>query len=109
MRLIVLQFVFIALIIILLPTMISNVRAQGSTEPDASYYNMILIAIAMVVAIPSIAAAYVLKTAVSSAIAALTERQSIGGLALIFVAMGEAIAIYGLIVGMMLMQYLPSV
>ena len=106
-RLIALQFVLAALAIILIFSLMPLVRAQGIRD-DPAYVNMVVIGVILSLSIPVIAAAYVLKTAVAAAISALTERESTFSKALAFVAFGETLAIYGLIVAIMLMQQLPT-
>ncbi|MHA1999306.1 MAG: ATP synthase subunit C [Promethearchaeota archaeon] len=108
LKLVAMQFVIILFVIVAFPPMVSAISPKQAVQPDPSFYNTVVLSIALSVSIPCFGAAYALKSAISSAISALTERPSIGGMALIFVALAEAIAIYGLIIAIMLMQYLPA-
>jgi V/A-type H+-transporting ATPase subunit K len=107
-RLIALQFVFALLIIIACPSLISLVGAQApTTAQDPAYSSMLVLGVTLSVSVPALAAGYVLKTTGTAAVSALTERESTFGKALVLVALGEALAIYGLIIAIMLMQKLP--
>ena len=55
-----------------------------------------------------IAAGWVIRTVGTAAISALTEREEAFGKLVVIVALGEAIAIYGLIVGLLLVFKIPS-
>ena len=112
-RLIALQFVLAAIVMVSLSYMMPLVSAQGQLPlnpvmQDAGFLDMLVLGVALSISIPTIGAAYVLKTAAAAAISALTERESTFSKAIVFVAFGETLAIYGLIVAILLMQYLAK-
>ncbi|MHA1792185.1 MAG: ATP synthase subunit C [Promethearchaeota archaeon] len=105
-KLVLLQLVFIVLIISVCLPIITSVKAQETTPTDPIVSAMVALAIGLSVSGPAIGAGIALKNATTAAISAITEKPSTAGLALIFVAMGEALAIYGLIIAILLMQHL---
>ena len=92
-----------------MPSLLQLVRAQPAVYEDPVSIGWIVIGVSISICVPTVAAAYVLKTTGTAAVSALTERESTFGKALVFVALGEALAIYGLIIAIMLMNYLPAV
>jgi V/A-type H+-transporting ATPase subunit K len=70
----------------------------GSQEP-AKY-----IAIALAIGIPSVAAGLAIYGATTAGAAAMAERPEMATWVLIFAALGEGLAIYGLIVAIMLIS-----
>ena len=112
-RLIALQFVLAAIVLASLSFMTPLVSAQGQLPlnpamQDVGFLSMLVVGVILSISIPTIGAAYVLKTAAAAAISALTERESTFSKAIVFVAFGETLAIYGLIVAILLMQYLAK-
>ena len=112
-RLIALQFVLAAIVLLSLSYMMPFVSAQSGLPlnpvmQDPSFLGMLVLGVALSITIPTVGAAYVLKTAAAAAISALTERESTFSKAIVFVAFGETLAIYGLIVAILLMQYLAK-
>ena len=100
----------------LIGTMLRPALAQGTAaeKPTAtttdqgsnSFKGTIAIAIGILVAGGSLAAAYAVASVGSAAIGAVTEKPEMMGRALIFVALAEGIAIYGLLMAFLLMGYL---
>ena len=72
-------------------------------NPDTPY---IVLAAAFAVGIACLGAAYAVGRVGAAAMGAASERPEIMGRALIFVGLAEGIAIYGLIVGIMLIRLL---
>lgn len=108
-RLLALQAVIVMLLVLTVPSLVTNVRAQANpASTDPVYLGMVVLAISISVSVPSIAAGLALKSGITAAVSAITERESTFGKALILVALGEALAIYGLIVALMLMSQLPA-
>ena len=70
------------------------------------YKGTIVICIGILVGAGSIAAAYAVAKVGSAALGAVTERPEMMGRALIFVALAEGIAIYGLLMAILLMGQL---
>lgn len=62
------------------------------------------VAIAIVVGLSCMAAGYAVGRVGSAAIGAVSERPELFGRSLVFVGLAEGIAIYGLIIGIMLMR-----
>ncbi len=106
-RLFLLQIVLILIVVASLP-FLAPVRAQSPASDDPMFLSFVVLAITLSISIPTAAAGHVLKSAITAAIAAVTERDSAFGKALVLVALGEALAIYGLIIALMLMQQLPA-
>ena len=68
----------------------------------------IVFAVALVVGLSCIAAGYAVGRVGSAALGAASERPELLGRSLILVGLAEGIAIYGLIIGIMLMQRMPK-
>lgn len=84
-----------------------EVVAQESQSPETlKYKGTIVICIGILVGAGSIAAAYAVAKVGSAALGAVTERPEMMGRALIFVALAEGIAIYGLLMAILLMGQL---
>ena len=106
--LVVLQIFLVVLALLIVNSLVGLGRAQDAYEPYDTVTSWVLaISAAASIVGSTLAAAIVIKSVGTAAISALTERESTFGKALIFVALGEALAIYGLIIAIMLMQYLP--
>lgn len=58
---------------------------------------------AIAISIPAIAAAHAIATTGSAAAAAVAEKPEVSGKVLLFVALAEAIAIYGLVVALLIL------
>jgi V/A-type H+-transporting ATPase subunit K len=104
-RLIALQFVLAAIVLVSMSYMMPLVSAQtqlplNPAMQDVGFLSMLVLGVALSISIPTIGAA--------AAISALTERESTFSKAIVFVALGETLAIYGLIVAILLMQYLAK-
>ena len=70
------------------------------------YKGAIAISIAVLVGAGSMAAGYAVASVGSAALGVVTERPEMMGRALIFVALAEGIAIYGLLMAMLLLRQL---
>ncbi|HUW33226.1 MAG TPA: ATP synthase subunit C [Planctomycetota bacterium] len=85
------------------------VLAAGSPENDvndsapAPQQQQTAFPIAIVVGVSCLAAGYAVGRVGSAAVGAVSERPEMFGRALVFVGLAEGIAIYGLIIGIMLM------
>ncbi|SCP96418.1 ATP synthase subunit C [Anaerobium acetethylicum] len=79
-----------------------NVQAAETTA-TASVSGLGLIAAALSTGLSCIGAGIAVATAASAALGALSEDSSIFGKSLIFVALAEGVAIYGLIVSIMIL------
>ena len=73
-------------------------------EPPARLDSRTAFAIALVVGISCLAAGYAVARVGSAAIGAVSERPEMFGRSLVFVGLAEGIAIYGLIIGIMLLR-----
>lgn len=109
-----LQVLLVALVLLTLKGLIGFVSAQtDTTATTLDYYNsptsiMIALSAAIAIGLSAIAAAWVIRTVGTAAISALTEREEAFGKLVVIVALGEAIAIYGLIVALLLVFKIPT-
>ena len=101
-----LQLVFAAIVVIACMSLMGTARAVSPGQASPGFYGIDALAAALAIGLSAIGAGLALKTAATAAISAITERESILGKALVLVALCEALAIYGLIVALMLMNYL---
>ncbi len=109
--LLIVQVFLIILTLLTMNGLVTFVRAQTDTSLD--YYNSpttiaLAISAAICMAVSGIAAAWVIRTVGTAAISALSEREGAFGKLVVIVALGEAIAIYGLIVALLLVFKIPS-
>ena len=81
-----------------------SLKEQGADV--LKYKGTIVISIGILVAAGSVAAAYAVASVGSAALGAVTERPEMMGRALIFVALAEGIAIYGLLMAILLLREL---
>ena len=79
---------------------------SGEQVKVLAYKGTIVICIGILVGAGSIAAAYAVAKVGSAALGAVTERPEMMGRALIFVALAEGIAIYGLLMAILLLRQL---
>lgn len=61
------------------------------------------ISAAIAISLPALGASYAIAATGSAAVAAVTEKPEVSGKVLLFVALAEAIAIYGLVVALMIL------
>jgi len=87
-------------------TVAKAVQTEPQTPEMLKYKGMIVISIGILVGAGSLGAAYAVASVGSAALGAVTERPEIMGRALIFVALAEGIAIYGLLMAFLLMRQL---
>lgn len=80
--------------------------AVAPSPETLKYRGTIVIAIAVLVAGGSVGAGFAVASVGSAALGAVTERPEMMGRALIFVALAEGIAIYGLLMAFLLMPQL---
>ena len=107
------QLIIIVVVFFSINGMVSFVAAQTSTTDTMAYYNspatyFLAISAAISMGASAFAAGLVLKTVGTAAISALTEREEAFGKIVVLVALGEAIAIYGLIVALLLVFRIPT-
>ncbi len=91
----------------------ANASASSSTTSNdagarASAYGVGMIAAALVTALSGIGGGIAVASAAPAAIAATSEDPKAFGKALIFVALGEGIALYGLLVSIMILNKLDQ-
>lgn len=84
----------------------STTGITANSEFDAKIVSWGFISASIVVGLGSIAAGIAVAYVGSAALGSLGEKPEIFGRALIFVALAEGIAIYGLIIGMMILAKL---
>ena len=108
------QVILVILVISTLNGLVLFVGAQPTPEElNFDYYNspttaVLAISAALAISFSGLAAAYVIRTVGTAAISALTEREEAFGKLVVIVALGEAIAIYGLIIAILLVFQIPS-
>ena len=78
-------------------------NVQAATTAATEVNGLGLIAAALAVGISGIGAGIAVASGSSAAIGALSENDSIMGKAMIFVALGEGIALYGLVIAFMIL------
>jgi V/A-type H+-transporting ATPase subunit K len=103
------QVILVLIFLLTMNGLVGFVKAQ--TEFD--YYNspttaFLALSAAIAISVSGIAAAYVIKTVGTAAISAITEREGAFGKVVVIVALGEAIAIYGLIIAILLVFNIPA-
>ena len=113
------QFVVLFAFVVLVTAMVVGfpLKALLAAEPEAGkpvetdnglvwYKIVVVISMAFVVAAGSIAAAYAVAKVGSAALGAVTERPEMMGRSLVYVALAEGIAIWGLLVAVLLYRTL---
>ncbi|MFW9827537.1 MAG: ATP synthase subunit C [Candidatus Thorarchaeota archaeon] len=105
------QVILVLVFLLTLDGLVKVVRAQ--TETSFDYYNspttpILAISAAIAISISGLAAAHVIKTVGTAAISAISEREGAFGKVVVIVALGEAIAIYGLIIAILLVFNIPA-
>jgi V/A-type H+-transporting ATPase subunit K len=105
------QIILVLVFFLTIDGLVKVVRAQ--TETSFDYYNspttpILAISAAIAISISGLAAAHVIKTVGTAAISAISEREGAFGKVVVIVALGEAIAIYGLIIAILLVFNIPS-
>jgi V/A-type H+-transporting ATPase subunit K len=109
----VLSFVAVCIISMAVPMSVSaadgtaaTAQASTSTSQQATDNSkgMSMFAVALADAVASIGGAVAIATAAPAAIGATGENPEVFGKALVFVALGEGIAIFGLLLGIMMLQ-----
>ena len=108
-----LALVQVILIIVLVSSMNGLVRFVRAQADNFDYYNspttsVLAISAAIAISVSGLAAAYVIRTVGTAAISALSEREEAFGKLVVIVALGEAIAIYGLIIAILLVFQIPA-
>jgi F0F1-type ATP synthase membrane subunit c/vacuolar-type H+-ATPase subunit K len=108
-----LALVQVILVIVFLLTINGLVGIVHAQETNFDYYNspttpILAISAALAISISGLAAAHVIKTVGTAAISAISEREGAFGKVVVIVALGEAIAIYGLIIGILLVFNIPA-
>ncbi len=108
-----LGLVQVILVIVFLLTINGLVGFVSAQETNFDYYNssttaILAISAAVAISVSGLAAAHVIKTVGTAAISAISEREGAFGKVVVIVALGEAIAIYGLIIAILLVFNIPA-
>lgn len=108
-----LALVQVILVIVFILTINGLVGFVTAQETNFDYYNspttaILAISAAIAISISGLAAAHVIKTVGTAAISAISEREGAFGKVVVIVALGEAIAIYGLIIAILLVFNIPA-
>jgi V/A-type H+/Na+-transporting ATPase subunit K len=83
---------------------VAGVAENQSVPAPVGGGSGVAFAVALVVGLGCVGGGYAVGRVGSSALGALSERPELFGRALVFVGLAEGIAIYGLIIGIMLMR-----
>jgi V/A-type H+-transporting ATPase subunit K len=104
-----LQVFFAILVITIVNSLTGFATAQDSTTVtfDAGTASILGISAAIAISGSTIAAGMSIKTVGTAAISALTENEGVFFKAFLVIALGEALAIYGLIVAILLWIKIP--
>ena len=104
------QVVLIFLVIFTSNGIVSFASAQGTTFDyyDSGTTAVLGIAVALSVSFSVLGSAWAMKTVGTAAISALSEREESFFKAFLVVALCEALAVYGLIVGILLWTKIPT-
>ncbi|MFX1377335.1 MAG: ATP synthase subunit C [Promethearchaeota archaeon] len=104
------QMVLVFLVIFTSNRIVSFVTAQADTFDyyDSGTAATLAIAVSLVVGFSVLGSAWAMKTVGTAAISALSEREESYFKAFLVVALCEALAIYGLIVGILLWTKIPT-
>ncbi|MHA1273121.1 MAG: ATP synthase subunit C [Promethearchaeota archaeon] len=109
------QFFLVFIVFFSIQGIIAFASAQTtSSDTNLQYYNSITpgllgIGAGLAAGLATIGAGIAIKTVGTSVISAIIEREEMFGRAFIILALAEALAIYGLIIGILLWTKIPSV
>lgn len=108
-----LAIVQVILVLVFLLTINGLVGIVHAQAENFDYYNspttaILAISAAIAISVSGLGAAYVIKTVGTAAISAISEREGAFGKVVVIVALGEAIAIYGLIIAILLVFNIPA-
>lgn len=107
--LITLQILLVVLALLFVNSLVGLGSAQDQYEPfDTLTASILAISAAVSIAGSTLAAAIVIKSVGTAAISALTENEGVFFKAFLVIALGEALAIYGLIVSILLWLKIPG-
>ncbi len=104
---------FLVAIVVISVQFFTTTAVAATSSNTFQYYNspttsILAISSAVAVAASVIGSAWTIRTVGTSAIAALTEREEAFFKAFLIVALGEALAVYGLIIAILLWTKIPS-
>ncbi|MFX1322837.1 MAG: ATP synthase subunit C [Promethearchaeota archaeon] len=103
------QILLVVIVFFSIDGIITFAAAQTPSESyNSTTAGMLGIAAAIAVGLAVLGSGMAIKTVGTSAIAALTEREEFFFKAFLVVALGEALAIYGLIIGILLWTKIPT-
>jgi V/A-type H+-transporting ATPase subunit K len=106
-KVLVVAALLVPLVLVALATWVLAAQPAGATEaagrapPDVMRWGFVAAAVAA--GMSSLGAAYAVAVVGAAAVAAVTEKPETAGRALVFVGLAEGIAIYGLIIGIMIL------
>jgi V/A-type H+/Na+-transporting ATPase subunit K len=107
--LIVLQLFFVVIAFLVVSSLVKLGSAQDTNTPFSETTSWMLgISAAISIAGSTIAAGIAIKSVGTAAISALTENEAVFFKAFLVIALGEALAIYGVIVSILLWLKIPS-
>ena len=106
---VVLNLVFFAAFAITTVTVCFNSALAAEAKDVSSAVGMGFIAAALVTGMSCLGAGIAVASAASSALGAISENETIFGKSLIFVALAEGVALYGLLISIQILNKLPVI
>ena len=103
--LVVLQIIFVILVLVIVNSVVGKASAQTDFTSVTSW--VLALSAAGSIVGSTLAAAIVIKSVGTAAISALTENEGVFFKAFLVIALGEALAIYGVIVAILLWLKIP--
>ncbi|TFG20021.1 MAG: hypothetical protein EU530_04570 [Promethearchaeota archaeon] len=107
LSLIVLQVFFVVLVVLVVNSLVGTGIAQETIDYSTVTPFVLAISAAVSIVGSTLAAAIVIKSVGTAAISALTENEGVFFKAFLVIALGEALAIYGVIVAILLWLKIP--
>ncbi|MHA1339161.1 MAG: ATP synthase subunit C [Promethearchaeota archaeon] len=103
-----LQVFFVVLVIVVVSSVVNSTYAQGETSTSDLLGGILGLSAAIAIFGSTLGAGIAIKTVGTAAISALTENERVFFKAFLVIALGEALAIYGLIVAILLWIKIPG-
>jgi len=93
----------VALAVVTGMSMVTSAQGGGGTTTSSSTIGYRYIGAGLAVGLAGLGGGYAVGVAGASAISAIAEKREMSGMALLIVALGEGIAIYGLLIGILVL------
>jgi V/A-type H+-transporting ATPase subunit K len=103
-RIVLLSTMVLAVVLAIVTSMSLVTRAQGgATTSSTSTAGWRYVGAGLAVGLAGLGGGYAVGVAGASAVSAIAEKREVSGMALLIVALGEGIAIYGLLIGILVL------